>query len=284
MISTLTSKLIFRALIMALCLTGLCSLDATAQTCTQSNSPPVNKSGWLKGTTVQVYIDPSIPGPDPVTGQDQRGAVIQAFNNWSAASGSNGNNSGVTYTIVNSPPSGSNTFTVTSGTLSGLRGDTTSSLDAYGHTVGARTTIDSRVTDPAAILEVMAHEIGHPAGFGDCTSCAPADSVMALGATDYNQVLGRPTSPSQCDNQALQQTDYPPCNPPVNTSDCLVWDPNTCTCSQYSGGGGGGYEGDYGGGGYYDPGCTDYYWVWYVSYDGGQTWEPTGEIEYAGCY
>ncbi|HEX6186954.1 MAG TPA: hypothetical protein VFZ40_02645 [Pyrinomonadaceae bacterium] len=39
-----------------------------------------------------------------------------------------------------------------------------------------------------------------------------------------------------------------------------------------------------GGGG--DPSyfCTPYYWVWYVSYDGGETWEPTGQIEYAGCW
>lgn len=30
--------------------------------------------------------------------------------------------------------------------------------------------------------------------------------------------------------------------------------------------------------------CVDYYWVWFVSYDGGRTWNPTGQVEYAGCY
>jgi len=30
--------------------------------------------------------------------------------------------------------------------------------------------------------------------------------------------------------------------------------------------------------------CVDYYWVWYVSYDGGKTWEATGQTEYAGCF
>ncbi len=30
--------------------------------------------------------------------------------------------------------------------------------------------------------------------------------------------------------------------------------------------------------------CTPYVWVTYVSYDGGKTWTPTGEIEYAGCF
>ncbi len=30
--------------------------------------------------------------------------------------------------------------------------------------------------------------------------------------------------------------------------------------------------------------CIDHYWVWFVSYDGGRTWNPTGQVEYAGCY
>ncbi len=30
--------------------------------------------------------------------------------------------------------------------------------------------------------------------------------------------------------------------------------------------------------------CTPYVWVTYVSYDGGKTWTPTGEIEYVGCF
>ena len=34
----------------------------------------------------------------------------------------------------------------------------------------------------------------------------------------------------------------------------------------------------------YSKQCVEYYWVWYVSYDGGKTWEPTGQVEYAGCY
>ena len=30
--------------------------------------------------------------------------------------------------------------------------------------------------------------------------------------------------------------------------------------------------------------CIDYWWVWFVSYDGGKTWRPTGQVDYAGCY
>ena len=34
----------------------------------------------------------------------------------------------------------------------------------------------------------------------------------------------------------------------------------------------------------YKRDCVDYYWVEYVSYDGGKTWQPTGQVEYAGCF
>ncbi|HYT49964.1 MAG TPA: hypothetical protein VEL78_06200, partial [Pyrinomonadaceae bacterium] len=153
-----------------------------------------------------------------------------------------------------------------------------------GHTVGASTVIDSRVTSKDVVTEVISHEIGHPAGFDDCTSCSPTDSVMALGATDYNQLLGRPTTPTDCDNHNLQGSDYPYCNPPANTSNCQVWDPNTCTCSQYVGSGGGGGGGGSGDQMVIEGGCTDYWWYWYRSDDGGATWYATGEVDYAGCF
>ena len=34
----------------------------------------------------------------------------------------------------------------------------------------------------------------------------------------------------------------------------------------------------------YKQDCIDYYYVWFVSYDGGKTWYPTGLVEYAGCF
>jgi len=267
-----------RLLILMLCLGLSFAAEAGAQTCTTTNTPPVNKAGWIKGSTVQVYIDPAITG-------DRRSAVVDAFSNWSAAASAN--NSGVTYTIVNSPPAaGTNSFTVNNTQpTEPVRAETVTSFDQYGHSIGAQTSLDPRVTDPAAIREVMAHEIGHPAGFGECTSCAPGDSVMAPGPPQgqFNTVVGRPTSPSACDNQKLQQTDYPYCTPPVNTSDCLAWDANTCTCNQYASGGGGGYGGESGGGGDYYDYCTPYYWYYYESYDGGKSWYLM-DVSYAGCW
>lgn len=48
----------------------------------------------------------------------------------------------------------------------------------------------------------------------------------------------------------------------------------------YGGGGGGDGGGYYGGGGGY---CTPYYWNYYTSYDGGETWDYDYS-EYAGCW
>ena len=118
----------------------------------------------------------------------------------------------------------------------------------------------------------MAHEIGHPAGFGDCNGCDVGDSVMSLGvgSGDYNQVMGSPTSPTQCDNQALENADYP-CTQPSN---CQDWDASSCTCLAYD-------LVDNDGGSNED--CIDYWWVEYASFD-GSNWFPTGWVAYAGCF
>ncbi len=159
-------------------------------------------------------------------------------------------------------------------------------MDASGYTTSASTSLDPLVVDPAAVLEVMAHEIGHPAGLGDCPTCAATASVMGNGPPrgEYNTVVGRPTTPSPCDSNKLQSADYPYCNPPVNGS-CVIWDPNPCTCNQYFGGLGGdpNIYPETGGGGYGGYSCTPYYWLYFTSYDGGETWQ-FDDISYAGCW
>lgn len=183
----------------------LCSL-IKAQTCTSQNTPPITKAGWSQGATVQVYIDPAITG-------NLLDVTQQSFLNWNAANGASGNNSGVKYEFITSPPNpGTFSFTVTLGTVSdGGRAKTDTAANLQLQTLKATTVIDSRVTDPLAFFEVMAHEIGHPAGFGECNTCAAGDSVMAPGPPggEYNTVVGRPTSPTPCDNQKLKETDYP---------------------------------------------------------------------------
>jgi hypothetical protein len=162
-----------------------------------------------------VYIDPAITG-------NRRDVAEQSFLNWNGANGVNGNNSGVTYEFITSPPNpGTYSFTVTLGTpANGVRARTETLANSQVQTLSATTVIDTRVTGPSAFFEVMAHEIGHPAGFSECDSCAPGDSIMAPGPPEgeYNTVVGRPTSPSPCDNQKLKQVNYPtPTSTPTPT-------------------------------------------------------------------
>jgi hypothetical protein len=114
--------------------------------------------------------------------------------------------------------------------------------------------------------------LGEP--FWDC-------GIGCSGATgaDYNQYPGTPGYGGCPANKYNDGRDCCRCvqttcpnGQPVDASTCQCPSPSpTPTQSPVISGGGGGYEGD----GF--P-CTDYYWVYYVSYDG------RGEYEYAGCW
>jgi hypothetical protein len=199
---------------LVLWLIWLFSLTIKAQTCTSQNTPPVTKAGWPRGATVQVYIDPTITG-------NLLDVTQQAFLNWNAANGTTGNNSGVKYEFINSPPApGTFSYTVSLGfPPNGVRATTNTAANSQLQSLSATTVIDTQVTDPLAFFEVISHEIGHPAGFGECETCAPSDSVMGPGPPQgqYNAVVGRPTAPTPCDNQKLKEVDYPPAPSPTPT-------------------------------------------------------------------
>lgn len=233
------------------------------QTCTDQNSPKVMSAGFPRGKEVQVYIATS-PAFEPGFNKDQADAIKLAFNNWQNANGAN--NSGVTFKFVDSiPPDGTYKWIVGYSTPTvtvGSRGESGVPVrDAAGNAQEAQTAIDPRVTAPAAITDVMAHEIGHPMGLDDCNdTCSATDSVMSKGnprADYWNGLSGRPTSPTNCDNQNLKTTNYPI---------LLLQD------------GGGNPPSDPG-----YPSCTPYYWLYYQSWDGGETWELV-DVSYAGCW
>lgn len=196
---------------------------AQTPNCSAQNTAPVNKNGWPQGATVDVYIDPAITG-------QRRSAIVEAFDNWTRSSAENG--SGVTYRIVSQPPSQGTGYTVTNQLpASGDRASTdTITNDVTGSTMSATTYVSPNLTTPAAVLEAMAHEIGHPAGFGDCGSCAPADSVMATSVryTNDNDVIGRATTPTACDSQRLRTSNYtcPPTLPAPGAGS--QWDTGCC--------------------------------------------------------
>jgi hypothetical protein len=89
----------------------------------------------------------------------------------------------------------------------------------------------------------MAHEIGHVYGLGDCSACTPSQSVMATpGYVNDNDVTGRATSPTDCDNSKLNVM-YTPCDV-AGRDDCnlrgRVWNELYCFCNLNTIGGGGG--------------------------------------------
>jgi hypothetical protein len=234
-----------------------------------SPPPDPNKAGWKKGTTV--YYDVSgLPGGVQQQARD-------AFAAWTDANKTDG--SGVTF--APSDASHPANFTVGVGAADGRPGKTVTSTDANKLSTGATTSLDLNNTSffdqnqdgyGTAILKIMLHEIGHTMGITDtpgdetksCGGQTPAGSVMNGQCGVNDQGGNGPTTVTSCDkgvvNQKAQYTPTPTTPP--------------------GGGGGGGGGGNYSGG---YP-CTPYYWVWYESYDGGQTWEPTGDADYAGCW
>lgn len=258
--------------------------------CTTRNSPGVVQKGFPRGANVQVYIDSN------TFNAGQMNAIRTAFGNWQNAS--TANNSNVTFTFVNTiPPAGTYQYLVGHEqpvVNQGVRAESGTPIsDSAGNTQQAVTVIDPRVTEPAAILELISHEIGHPMGLDDCLTCSSSDSVMAPGPNPnnpnfWNTVVGRPTSPTPCDNQILQQSNYPaPCSNPEMEFACPqnggLWNSETCICEPHNHTGGG-YVGG-GGSTYPEPGyyCTPYYWVYYESWDNGETWYMV-DMSYAGCW
>ncbi|HKP38027.1 MAG TPA: hypothetical protein VJT71_14315 [Pyrinomonadaceae bacterium] len=172
-----------------------------------------------------VYIDPAIIG-------DRRSNVIAAFEHWTQSRTLNG--SQVTYQIVSQPPPSGTGYTVLNQQHgSGARETTdTTTNDVTGYTMQATTYLSPTMTNPSAVLEAMSHGIGHPAGFGDCDLCAPSESIMATRDRydNDNDVIGRSTTPTSCDNENLAMSNYGACPPTLPApGDGWEWDIYSCT-------------------------------------------------------
>lgn len=195
---------------------------------------------WAQNAQVTVVINAS------QFSQADFDCLKTAFDNWNASSGNGGNQSGVRFTVTysNTPvvtgtldnlSIGSNVYQVNRGQVDGSSGGITG---GRGNEGGARaealTIIDSWVGDCSALTDVMAHEIGHTFGLGECPAgqCqTPGRSVMGpmactdstCTATDYNHTDGA-SGPTPCDNgkaKEVGQYSYPPCSP-VLAQNCVI--------------------------------------------------------------
>src|SRR6266478_2318109 len=84
---------------------GLAGTSAFAQTCSSNCTAAIERGGWARGTTVNVFIDTSNMSAD---GQQ---AVRDAFTTWQAANQQNGSNVSFNFTTTR-PTSGVGTWVI----------------------------------------------------------------------------------------------------------------------------------------------------------------------------
>ena len=233
---------------------------------------------WPQNTRVRVNISSSYNA-------DQQREIRQAFLNWQ---NNPDTDAGVTYEFVNEPFGG-----FTANTIQVLReappaDDNNTPADPSDDTQPVAQTdpqfnstntrlqsaiirVHPSVTNFVALLEAMAHEIGHLYGLNECPSCCAGSSAMTeppfacsvpcTNSNYYNDVTQGTSGPAGCDAANARQaggynaaTECPDAN-------------GNGTCDGNEGGGDGG-SGDGGGG---DGGGGDYCTPQYVEecgYDG----------------
>jgi hypothetical protein len=191
------------AAVLACVMLALPSLGGAGLTRSGCAGPPGKGSRWAwpRDAEVTVNIAPDI---SPLTGARQ--AVEAAFANWQRAGGRSGHARGVrfVFTYSEDPPAGPGTFRVRMGRVkSGAQAKTLLVSEPEG-LVSAVCVIDTRVTDPLALANAAAHEIGHTFGLAECDDCAPGASAMTRYSGDYNDTRTGRNGPSECDAGAVR--------------------------------------------------------------------------------
>jgi hypothetical protein len=255
------------ALLTALCIglgaAGLAPEEVVTPVCAQSECPQMNVGGntsltWPAGATVKVFFDSSIS-------PDRLDIYKQALNNWSA-----GNGQGVTFAFDVDTGQAQYSMSVTDAIPDGdnsLRGKVIwQSTDGNGALQYVDIQMNPNVTNPTALLNAMSHEIAHNFGLNHATTLSnQTGSSLYNSSIGLNDTTTGAPGPTPCDRQTM--------NSIYAGGGVRYVAPPTAG----SGGGDGGYDP-----GYYYP-CTPYYWVWFQSWDDGQTWEII-DISYAGCW
>lgn len=212
-------------------------VSINAQSSCTTGSTPTTKGPlftWAQNSLVSVNVN-----SNQFTQAEFENCILPVFENFNLANGATqagyGNSSGVYFSVTYSPndvatsdPSTgeatnahgiSNGLQINRGNLGATRGYTDTGFnDNNTNRNSAVITQNSTINDCQAIQENLAHEIGHTMGLNHCgetvaTNCAAGSSVMrrvtcttALSDPACQNTTGQiPTSPSQCDNQRIQQ-------------------------------------------------------------------------------
>lgn len=235
-------------LAVAACLLLACCLISRRNVAAQApcTNPPVeeatNGATWPRGQEVSVFVR---AGDFPTQGE--RDAIAAAFSNWQNSNGPVGNNSGVTFTVTvveEFPPPGPFQYRVLRD-AGAVNGAVTNVSHSGGIVDRASTPLHPDITDPNVITDLLAHEIGHTFGLGDCLfpECSSGQSIMG-GRTctghpdrDACERSGRIGThgpypglqgPTPCDNQVandngVAKAGYPPLPTPVPCSATETW-------------------------------------------------------------
>jgi hypothetical protein len=179
----------------------LWAVDAGAVPCRTPPLAPVSFA-WPANQTIKVNISPAFPS-------DQEAAIRAAFNAWARAD----TDSGLSFEFSNLAAEQAGAWGGAKNTLQvnkkvpgcvGVGGQCLAEVGEGGD-LGTRrrsgyVNISPSITDPLALQNAMAHEIGHTYGLDDCIWCAPGSSVMngTSGPTDTKTGL---PGPSPCDER-----------------------------------------------------------------------------------
>jgi hypothetical protein len=186
-------------------------LGTLVGTSLSQSCPNLDVSGqpaWQQGSNLTINIDPAIG--------DNSVAVERALDAWFKNNSINAALT-VTYTHTDHAQTGPGTLNIyyvplnndpaTGQIARGVTSNKTFNADGSALT-SATIAVNNRVTDPAAIAEVTAHEIGHTFGLKDCDTCAHGTTVMNTGGSNYNDLVGT-QGPTFCDDNTVQVTQYP---------------------------------------------------------------------------
>jgi hypothetical protein len=189
---------------------GLGVRDANTQTPTQiapcrigQQAPAIGFWTWAANARVKVYVVSTDFKTQEIP------YLLKALENWNGASDLTG--SGVKFEYAGDtqqPLSCENCLTIRRGSVFDNANRHATELKAYSARHDqiinyASITIDPKLTNPKAILDAVAHELGHNFGLLDCYSCKKKSTVM-----NQFKVINVPNEmavPTACDIAQVRQ-------------------------------------------------------------------------------